>query len=73
MPYFGLHPRGFAVPSAYARPHPFGIITFVHCGIVSVPEPGFSPYMLAHIRGPDGEGTFLSRLAAGGRSSSLAL
>ena len=53
--------------------HPFGIIALMRCGIVSVPEPGFSPYMLAHVRGPDGEGTFLSRLAAGGRSSSLAL
>jgi len=27
--------------------------------------------MLAHVRGPDGEGTFLSRLAAGSRPSSL--
>ena len=41
-------------------------------GIVSVPEPGLSPYALACIRGPDGEGTFLSsNIATGSRPSSL--
>ena len=44
---------------------------FKRSGIVSVPEPGLSPYALAGVRGPDGEGTFLSSIAAGSRPSSL--
>ncbi|ABE53291.1 Hypothetical protein Mbur_2440 [Methanococcoides burtonii DSM 6242] len=31
-----FHPRSI-------RPQPFGIIALIWCGIVSVPEPGFSP------------------------------
>jgi len=45
---------------------------FKRSGIVSVPEPGLSPYALAGVRGPDGEGTFLSsNIATGSRPSSL--
>jgi len=35
-------------------------MAFLRCGIVSVPEPGFSPYTFAGVRGPNGGGTFLS-------------
>lgn len=44
----------------------------MHCGIVSVPEPGFSPYTFAGVRGPVSGGTFLSSdITAGSRPSSL--
>jgi hypothetical protein len=44
--YFGLHPQGFAVSSAFARSQPRGIIALTQSGLVSVPEPELSPHIL---------------------------
>lgn len=46
-PYFGLHPRGWSIPSATIRLHPYGIITLVWYGTVSIPVPRLSPYALS--------------------------